>query len=49
MWLIDVMLLKRQRIAAAGRALADFDARNHEALALTQPTLQRERAASRSG
>lgn len=45
MWLLDVMLLKRQRVAAAGRALADFDARNGEARALNQPALDRERAA----
>jgi signal peptidase I len=45
MWLLDVLLLKRQRVAAAGRALADFDARNREALALKPPALERERAA----
>jgi signal peptidase I len=45
MWLLDMMLLRRQRVAAAGRALADFDARNREALALKQPALERERAA----
>ena len=45
MWLLDVMLLKRQRVEAAGRALADFDARNQEALANKQPALERERAA----
>jgi signal peptidase I len=42
MWLLDVMLLKRQRVAAAGRALADFDAKNGAAHA---PALERERAA----
>jgi len=45
MWLLDVMLLKRQRVEAAGRALADFDTRNSEALANKQPALERERAA----
>jgi signal peptidase I len=42
MWLLDVMLLKRQRVAAAGRALADFDAKNGQVRA---PALERERAA----
>jgi signal peptidase I len=42
MWLLDVMLLKRQRVAAAGRALADFDAKNGQERA---PALERERAA----
>jgi signal peptidase I len=45
MWLLDVMLLKRQRVAAAGRALADFDAKNSDARALNPPALDRERAA----
>src|SRR5262249_39731146 len=45
MWLLDVMLLKRQRVEAAGRALEDFDSRNREALATKQPALERERAA----
>jgi signal peptidase I len=45
MWLLDIMLLKRQRATAAGRALADFDTKNREALALNQAALQRERAA----
>jgi len=45
MWLLDVMLLKRQRVAAAGRALADFDAKNGDARALNQPAVARERAA----
>ena len=45
MWLLDVMLLKRQRVAAAGRALAEFDTRNREALTLNQTALERERAA----
>jgi signal peptidase I len=45
MWVLDVALLKRQRVATAGQALAEFDARNKEALALNPPALQRERAA----
>src|SRR5262252_7823970 len=45
MWVLDVMLLKRQRVAAAGRALADFDAKNSEAHAINHPAVARERAA----
>ncbi len=43
MWLLDVAVLKRQRVAAAGRALAEFDARNKEVA--SAPALERERAA----
>lgn len=44
MWLLDVLLLKKQRLAAASAALEDFDARNHDALSGNQPAVTRERA-----
>jgi signal peptidase I len=45
MWLLDVMLLKRQRVAAADRALADFDARAAARAAGSEATLAAERGA----
>jgi signal peptidase I len=44
MWLLDVLLLKRQRLAAAASALADFDARNGSVPEASRPTLTRDRA-----
>jgi signal peptidase I len=43
MWLLDVLLLKRQRLASAASALADFDAKNGNAAA-AQGAVTRERA-----
>lgn len=45
MWLLDVLLLKKQRLAAASAALADFDSRNRDALSANQAAVARERAA----
>jgi signal peptidase I len=46
-WLIDVFVLARQREAAAGKALADFDARNASRPGVAPETLAAERAALR--
>lgn len=45
MWLLDVLWLKKTRLAAAGAALADFDARNTGKAGGDTGTLAAERAA----
>jgi len=45
MWLLDVLWLRKVRVATATAALSEFDSRNEEGLVLNQAALQRERAA----